>query len=109
MTRTINSSGETEAARGNPRRDPDQRSLSKAIRTAFHVYRYRSLEQNLRNHGWRKARRLVLKEGALSGEWIGRGGGEVRLTRCGLDVRLSGGEIRTVDWQQLWERARTSR
>lgn len=109
MTRTINSSGETEAARSNPRRDPDRHPLSRAISTAFRVYRYRSLEQNLRKHGWRKARRLVLKEGALSGEWIGRGASEVSLTRRGLNVRLSGGEIRTVDWQQLWEYAQTSR
>lgn len=109
MTRTVNGSGETEAARGNPRRDPERCSLSGAISTAFHVYRYRSLGQNLREYGWRKARRLVLKEGALSGEWIGSGASEVRLTRRGLDVRLSGGEIRTVDWQHLWEYAQTSR
>ena len=109
MTRTIDSSGGTEAARGNPLRDPDRRPLRGAIATAFQVYRYRSLEQNLREYGWRKARRLVLKEGALSGEWVGRGADEVRLTRHGLDVRLSGGEIRTVDWQHLWEYAQTSR
>ena len=109
MTRTINGSGETETASGNPRRDPERRSLSRAISTAFHVYRYHSLEQNLRKFGWRKARRLVLKEGASSGEWIGRGASEVRLTRRGLAVRLSGGEIRTADWQHLWEYAQTSR
>ena len=109
MTRTIDSSGGTEAARGNPLRDPDRRPLRGAIATAFQVYRYRSLEQNLRAYGWRKARRLVLKEGALSGEWVDRGGSEVRLTRRGLDVRLSGGEIHTANWQQLWEHAQRSR
>lgn len=86
---------------GRAARGPDTHTLNRAVSAAFYVYRYRDLEQNLRRFGWRKARKRVLEHGALSGEWVSKGGSEVRLTRRGLDVRLPGGETRTVSWREL--------
>jgi hypothetical protein len=88
-------SGRTEAA-----------ALNQAVRAAFRIYEYRELEHNLKAFGWRGARRRALGNGALSGEWVGRGGCEVRLIRRGLEVHFPGEEIRLLGWQQLWEHAR---
>jgi hypothetical protein len=80
-------------------------AINRAVRAAFQVYEYRELEHNLKTFGWRGARRRVLGNGTLSGEWVWRGGCEVRLTRRGLEVHLPGEETRLLGWQQLWERA----
>jgi hypothetical protein len=77
--------GESEAA-----------ALNRAMRAAFRIYEYRELEHNLKMFGWRGARRRILGNGALSGEWVRRGGCEVRLARRGLQVHLPGGEARLV-------------
>ena len=87
-------------------RGPDTAALNGAVRAAFQVYRYRELEESLKTFGWRKARRKVLAGGALSGEWVRRGGSEVRLTRRGLEVRQPENETRLLSWQDLWEFAR---
>ena len=81
-------------------------ALGTAVRAAFRVYEYRELEHNLRTFGWRGARRRTLGNGTLSGEWVRRGGCEVRLARRGLEVHLAGEEARLVSWQELWEHAR---
>ncbi|MGB3680945.1 MAG: hypothetical protein WA990_00510 [Rubrobacteraceae bacterium] len=100
----------TEASGGLGKQDHGRGSrataLNGAVRVAFQVYRYRELENNLKTLGWRKARRRVLAGGALSGEWVRRNGSEVRLTRRGLEVCLSGEETRLLSWQELWECAR---
>ncbi len=87
-------------------RETQSTALNEAVRAAFEVYRYRDLENSLKESGWRKARRRVLAGGALSGEWVRRGGSEVRLARRGLEVRLPREEIRLLSWQDLWEFAR---
>ena len=100
----------TEASGGLGKQDHVRGSqvtaLNGAVRAAFQIYRYRELENNLKTLGWRKARRRVLAGGALSGEWVRRGGSEVRLMRRGLEVRLPAEEIRLLSWQELWECAR---
>ncbi len=75
----------------------------RAVSDACHVYRYRDLEHNLQKFGWRRARRRVLRHGALSGQWINRGRGELRLGRAGLEVRLEDGGNRLVGWKELQE------
>lgn len=81
--------------------------LKMAVRAAFRIYEYRELEHNLRTFGWRAARRRTLGKGTLSGEWVRRGGCEVRLTRRGQEVYLTGEEARLLIWQELRERAGT--
>lgn len=98
MMKTSGGPGKHDHIRGS-----QPAALNGAVRTAFQVYRYRELENNLKTFGWRKARRRVLAGGALSGEWVRRGGSEVRLTRRGLEVRLPGEETRLLSWQDLWE------
>lgn len=73
----------------------------RAISDACRVYRYRDLEHNLQRFGWRRARKRVLRRGALSGQWINRGRGELRLRRGGLEVRLDDGGNRLVGWKEL--------
>lgn len=82
--------------------DDDPRALYNAVADACYIYRYRDLERNLKRFGWRQARRRVLRHGALSGEWIGRGRGEVRLRRKGLEVRFSDGAW-IIGWKELQE------
>jgi hypothetical protein len=81
-------------------------ALNRAVQAAFRVYAYRELEHNLKTFGWRGARRRVLGNGALSGDWVRRGGCELRLARRGLQVHLPGEEARLLSWQRLWEHAR---
>jgi hypothetical protein len=81
-------------------------ALNMAVRAAFRIYEYRGLERNLRTFGWRGARRRTLGNGTLSGEWVRRGGCEVRLARKGLEVHLTGEQTRLLSWQELWEHAR---
>ena len=101
MTEISSGLGKHDHARGS-----QSHELNGAIQAAFQVYRYRELENNLKTFGWRKARRKVLGGGALSGEWVRRGGSEVRLIRRGLEVRLLGEDTRLLTWQDLWESAR---
>ena len=75
--------------------------MYRAASAACHVYRYRDLEHNLREFGWRRARRRVLRHGSLSGHWVHRGRGELRLRRGGLEVRLDDGGKRLVGWKEL--------
>jgi hypothetical protein len=60
--------------------------MYRAVSDACYVYQYRDLEHNLWKLGWRQARKRVLLHGALSGEWIDRGRGELRLRRRGLEL-----------------------
>lgn len=66
----------------------------RAVSDACRVYRYRDLEHNLRKFGWRRARKRVLRHGALSGQWVNRGRGELRLgrgdSRCGSTTAATG-------------------
>jgi hypothetical protein len=75
--------------------------MCRAVSDACHVYRYRDLEHDLRKFGWRRARKRVLRHGALSGQWVNRGRGELRLGRGGLDVQLDDGSNRLVGWKEL--------
>ena len=80
----------------------DYRAGYDALTDACWIYQYRNLEQNLCHFDWRRARRRTLKQGALSREWSGRGRGDVRMTRGGLEMRFEGG-IRVIDWKKLKE------
>ena len=82
--------------------EDDHRARYDAVTDACRIYRYRDLEQNLRHFGWRKARERVLKQGALSWEWVSRGRGELRLRRGGLEMRFESGS-RTIGWKKLKE------
>jgi hypothetical protein len=82
--------------------DDDSQALYHAVADACYIYGYRDLERNLRRFGWRQARRRILRHCALSGEWVGRGRGEVRLRRKGLEVRFSDG-ARIIGWKELQE------
>ena len=86
----------------------DPRALSKAISDACYIYRYRDLEHNLRRFGWRQARKRILRRGTLSGEWVSRGRGELRLRRRGLEVRF-GNSKRIIGWKELQEFIRARR
>jgi hypothetical protein len=88
--------------------DGDPRPFYNAVADACCIYGYRDLEQNLRSFRWRQARRRVLRHGALSGEWVGRGRGEVRLRRRGLEISFSDG-TRTIGWKELQEFVRARR
>jgi hypothetical protein len=110
MTQPIERSG-----RGRHRSVPrpvwdssDPRALSKAVSDACYIYRYRDLEHNLRRFGWRQARKRILRRGALSGEWVSRGRGELRLRRRGLEVRFDNSK-RTIGWKELQEFIRARR
>jgi len=82
--------------------EDDRRARYYAISDACWIYQNRDLEQNLRHHGWRQARKNVLAHGAFSGEWVNRGRGDLRLTRGGLQMRFESG-VRTVSWRTLKE------
>ncbi len=83
--------------------------MYRAVSDACYVYQYRDLEHNLWKFGWRQARKRVLLHGALSGEWVNRGRGELRLRRRGLEVRLDGGSKRLIGWKELQEFVRARR
>lgn len=77
--------------------------MYRAVSDACYVYQYRDLEHNLWKFGWRQARKRVLRHGTLSGEWVNRGRGELRLRRRGLEVRLDDGGKRLLGWKELQE------
>lgn len=110
MTQTIEQI-ERGAAAGARRSVPQEygsQEMYQAVSDACYVYRYRDLEHNLWMFGWRQARKRVLRHGALSGEWINRGRGELRLRRGGLEVRLEHGK-RIVGWKEMQEFIRARR
>lgn len=82
--------------------------MYRAVSDACYVYQYRDLEHNLWKFGWRQARKRILRHGTLSGEWVNRGRGELRLRRKGLEVRLEHGK-RILGWKELQEFVRARR
>ena len=82
--------------------------MYRAVSDACYIYQYRDLEDNLRRFSWRQARKRILRHGALSGEWINRGRGELRLRRRGLEVQLDSGK-RIIGWKELQEFIRARR
>jgi hypothetical protein len=71
-----------------------------AVSDACWLYQDRELEQNLRRLDWHKARKRVLGRGAVGREWVGRGRGELRLGRRGLEMRFADG-ARVMTWKEL--------
>ena len=87
----------------------DQRGLRTkymAVSDACWLYQDLELEQNLRRFGWRKARKEAL--GQVRREWMGRGRGELRLGRKGLEMRFSNG-TRVMGWKELQDFVRARR
>jgi hypothetical protein len=80
-----------------------------AVSDACWLYQDLELEQNLRKLDWRKARKRVLGHGRVKREWVGRGRGELRLGRKGLEMRFADG-TRVMGWKELqgFVRARRS-
>jgi hypothetical protein len=78
-------------------------AMYRAVSDACYVYQSWDLEHNLWKFGWRQARKRVLRHGALSGKWVNRGSGELRLRRRGLEVRLDDGGKRLIGWKELQE------
>lgn len=80
-----------------------------AVEDVCWVYQDRNLAENLRRHGWREARRRVMRQGKLSREWIShRGRPPVRLTRRGVEVKLEG-KVQLVEWSRMQEQVRARR
>jgi hypothetical protein len=113
MTQTVE---RIERGMGNPARGwpaipkgYGPQEMYRAVSDACYVYQYRNLEHNLWKFGWRQARKRVLRRGALSGQWVNRGRGELRLRRRGLEVRLDDGSKRSIGWKELQEFIRARR
>jgi hypothetical protein len=79
-----------------------------AVSDACWLYQDRELEQSLRRFGWRKARKEVLGHGQVKREWVGRGRGELRLGRKGLEMRFSN-RTHVMSWKELQEFVRARR
>src|SRR5215212_74640 len=71
--------------------EKDPHAKYNAVSDACWLYQDRELEQNLRMLDWRKARKRVLGRGVVGREWMGRGRGELRLGRKGLEMRFADG------------------
>jgi hypothetical protein len=80
--------------------ETDPHAKYHAVSDACWLYQDRELEQNLRRLDWRKARKQVLGRGAVGREWMGRGRGELRLGRRGLEMRFADG-TRVMGWKEL--------
>ena len=78
----------------------DPHAKYNAVSDACWLYQDRELEQNLRRLDWRKARKRVLGRGAVGREWMGRGRGELRLGRRGLEMHFADG-ARVMGWKEL--------
>ena len=80
-----------------------------AVSDACWLYQDRELEQSLRKLDWRTARKRVLGHGQVKREWVGRGRGELRIVRKGLEMRFSDG-THVMGWKELqgFVRARRS-
>ena len=85
-----------------------QRAKYMAVSDALWLYRDLELEQNLRKLDWRKARKRVLGHGQVKREWVGRGRGDLRLGRRGLEMRFANG-TRVVGWKELQDFVRARR
>ena len=111
MTQVIEGSGRSTAADAWTSIPTEYRTqeMYRAVSDACYVYQYRDLEHNLRRFSWRQARKRILRHGALSGEWINRGRGELRLRRRGLEVRLDDDSKRLIRWKELQEFIRARR
>ena len=79
-----------------------------AVSDACWLYQDRDLEQNLRRLDWRKARERVLGRGVVGREWVGRGRGDVRLGRRGLEIRFAN-DTRVMGWKELQDFIRARR
>ena len=79
-----------------------------AVSDACWLYQNRELEQNLRKLDWRKARKQVLGHGQVKREWVGRGRGDLRLGRKGLEMRFTTG-TQVMSWRELQEFVRARR
>jgi hypothetical protein len=86
----------------------DPRAKYNAVSDACWLYQDRELEQNLRRLDWRKARKRVLGRGAVGREWVGRGRGELRLGRRGLEMRFADG-THVMGWKELQDFVRARR
>jgi hypothetical protein len=113
VTRTVEriERGMENSAGGWPalRKGYGTQEMYRAVSDACYVYQHRNLEHNLWKFGWRQARKRVLRHGALSGQWVNRGRGELRLRRRGLEVRLDDGGKRFIGWKELQEFIRARR
>jgi hypothetical protein len=84
-------------------------TLHQAVDDVCWIYQDRDLAENLRRHSWRKARRKVMRQGPLEREWIShRGRPPVRLTRGGVEVKLSEG-VQTQSWERMQSQVRARR
>jgi hypothetical protein len=79
-----------------------------AVSDACWLYQDRDLEQNLHRLDWRKVRKRVLGRGAVGREWVGRGRGDVRLGRRGLEIRFANGTS-VMGWKELQDFIRARR
>lgn len=81
-----------------------------AVEDVCWLYLDRNLDDNLRRHGWREARRNVLRQGPLSGAWTSshRGHPPVRLTRRGVEVNLQYG-VKRFGWERMQDQIRARR
>jgi hypothetical protein len=96
----------------NPERFWDERGPQAkymAVSDACWLYQDRELEQNLRKLDWRKARKRVLGRGWVKKRgWVGRGRGDLRLGRNGLEMRFSNG-TQVMGWRELQDFVRARR
>jgi hypothetical protein len=79
-----------------------------AVSDACWLYQDRELEQSLRKLDWRTARKRVLGHGQVKREWVGRGRGELRIGRKGLEMRFSDG-THVMGWKELQDFVRARR
>ena len=79
-----------------------------AVSDACWLYQDLELEQNLRKRDWRKARKRVLGYGHVKRGWVGRGRGDLRLGRKGLEMRFADGPC-VVGWKELQDFIRARR
>src|SRR4029450_4033363 len=78
----------------------DPHAKYNAVSDACWLYQDWELEKNLRKYDWRRARKRVLGRGAVGREWMGRGRGELRLERKGLEMRFADG-AHVMGWKEL--------
>jgi len=79
-----------------------------AVSDACWLYQDRELEQNLRKLVWRQARKRVLGRGWVKRGWVGRGRGDLRLGRNGLEMRFTNG-THVMGWKELQDFVRARR
>ena len=99
---------ETQPDRGPFWDEGGPRAKYMAVSDACWLYQDLELEQNLRKRDWRKARKRVLGRGHEKRGWVGRGRGDLRLGRKGLEMRFADG-TRVVGWKELQDFVRARR